>query len=213
MNKHWMIAPAFLFLAACGAAEDDTIEHFLADEGSAEESVLDEEAWSAEEELELGTVEQALGEAACGTNAVNRAVNFTGRAVRFTINPPYGSATCTNAFLTGLSSSTPRKGTVSIIGQLNVAQAQCSQARLKSDYYVNGATVVPQLSSAGVFRNGNCLVSTTYRFNPAVTSTTVSGTTANIAGGTPALAANARFAAQALNNLGAIQKFTWEINP
>jgi hypothetical protein len=211
MKNHWTVCSAFLLLAACGASGES--EHEAEASDLADESILAEEGQLAEEAAELGTLEQALGEAACGTNAVNRAVTFSGSTVRFGIAAPYGSTSCSNAFLTGISSSTPRNGTVSIIGQLNVAKAKCPQAQLRSDYYVNGATVVSQLVSPGVFRNGSCLVSTSYNYNTARTVNSVNGTRAFLAGGTPASSANARFAAQALNDVGAIQNFSWEINP
>lgn len=219
MTKKWiamLVVAGLPCLAACGVTDDDAslspeIDDFGA-EAFDEGSVVEGES-NGEDAVLFGELEQAIGEAACGTNAVNRAVSFSGSAVRFSINAPYGSSTCANAFLTGLSSSTPRNGNVSIIGALNVPRADCARARMVSDYYVNGVRAVQQLVKTGEFRNGNCLVSTSYSFSTNRTTTTVNGNRAFMAGGTPGAAANARFSAQALNHLGQIQNFTWEINP
>jgi hypothetical protein len=213
MNKQLMITPVVLFLAACGAAEDAASEPFAAAEGGAEERILVEGDVLAEADVELGTLEQELGEPACGTNPVNRAVNFTGGgAVRFLVPPPYGSASCANAFLTGLSSITPHNGTVHIFTTVDLPQATCSQAQLRSDYYVGGARVVPPLSSPGVFRNGRCEVGTSYNYNTLRTVNSVAGTQALLAGGTRPAAANARFAAQLVVS-GQIRQFIWDIIP
>lgn len=209
MNKHWIVGSVCVLLAACGAP-GEAFEEELSEETTSDEGAF------LDEETELGTLEQHLDEASCGSanTPVNRAVVFSGRNVRFAITPPYGGAACTNAFLTGLSSTQPRNGTVSIIGQLRVPAANCPQARMRSHFLRNGAQVVQRLEDVGEFRNGRCLVSVTYNFNTQRTINSVTGTDkAFLAGGTPALAANARFAAQAVDHLGQIQPFTWEINP
>lgn len=101
MKKHWMGTSAFLFLGACGAGDGVVSEPFAAVKGDeesilvddaliAEEAVLAEEV--AEEGVHLGTLEQALGEPACGVSPVDRAVSFSGLTVRFVVSPPYGSA-------------------------------------------------------------------------------------------------------------------------
>jgi hypothetical protein len=196
-------------LTACGAATES--QGLDVDEDAAADQV--EPAGEAGEASgdELGVLEQGLNEATCGTATVNRNSRVTAVGNLAPVRPPYGSASCTNAFLQGFNATTPKSMEVSMFSQISANQADCARTAFHAIYFANGSRV-GAVDGVSVFRGGtSCVISVLAKFDPAARAVSVSGNKLTIPGGVPPAAANARFALQALNAAGALQTLNVEI--
>jgi hypothetical protein len=158
--------------------------------------------------VELGTVEQAIGEATCGTGTPDRTISFSGSFVDVFINAPYNNASCSQASLNGFR-STKAKATVDTFIQVKAAnKAECDAASFKSFFFSRGSLVT---SSNGVHAfTGSCTVGATYVFDPTQTGIRVLANGNIVIGAAaPVAADNARFALQGLNGAKVQQKLTF----
>jgi len=148
-----------------------------------------------------GDVEQAIGEAACGTNLPNEVLTFTGSQIVRSKSPSYGSASCTKAHIYGLrvpgGSHTAR---VNVTFSDSVTLAQCPNARVTAVYYDNGQSPRKRQSKtlAGVVSGGSCVLPVV-RFSP----TEIGATSAS----------QAQFAVQATLNGTTLKRVSIVVNP
>jgi hypothetical protein len=131
--------------------------------------------WSEEE---LGEVDEALGEAGCGTVACptpGKCATVTlpkgGSAANTSPNNTYGSATCPNQYVVQ-AVTPPTTGTIhlsTLYGEA-IAKADCPKARLESALYAkqNGVMkLVKTIRFSGVW-NGSVCVLTSGETNPKI---------------------------------------------
>ena len=177
-NGLFSLALACVCLAACGAADEN--------EAPVEDS-------------DLGVVEQAIGEAACGTDTVPVSDILTVTSVINKIkdkSPPYGSATCTNAALIGVRVGT-NKGLVTVsYTSAAPSVTDCAKAGLKAVYYKNGVQVASKTAN-GTIVAGRCK-RPLLGFSAAEV-------------GRPQAADNARFAVQATFDTTTLKNFRFEL--
>jgi hypothetical protein len=150
---------------------------------------------------ELGTVEQAIGEATCGTGTPDRILSFTGSTIHLNVNPPYNNASCSQASLDGYKST---KATATFATSIRVTgianQAACDAVTFKTLFFTRGSLVTSFNGGLHVFSSGGiCTVTANYNFNPNNVGIRVVGNTVFIGASAPVAADNARFALQAVS--------------
>ena len=175
-------------LAACSSSDD--FEPQNATEGQADEA----DQAQADEGDSVGIVEQAIGEATCGTQAIiptSFIMKLTGSGSLVTKDGtiPYGTAGCTNAQLVGMNVTKGTADAVILYNSPAPTVATCTTAKVDVFYYKNGVQVNHK-TAFGTVSGSRCV------------RPTVSFSTAEV--GAPPAAQNARFAIQAV--LGATQK-------
>jgi hypothetical protein len=176
-------------LAACSSSDD--FEPQNATEGQADEA----DQAQADEGDSVGSLEQAIGEATCGTQAIiptSFIMKLTGSgslATKDGASPSYGTAGCTNAQLVGINVTQGKADAVILYNSPAPTVETCPTAKVDVFYYKNGVQVSHK-TAFGTVSDNKCV------------RPTVGFTTAEI--GAPPAAQNARFAIQAV--LGATQK-------
>jgi len=157
--------------------------------GAVDSATSSDEAAAPQAE-ELGSAEQAITEAACGTDAVTGAGNtldMRGAGDDEVANGTgnYGSATCTQAKLVGINirSGSSALVQVSFFASLPKTAATCTAATVTALYFRRQGAAPITKTAAGTFSSGTCK-------RPVVTFSTSEV-------GKPLFGEKARFAIQA----------------
>jgi hypothetical protein len=149
----------------------------------------------------VDVVDQAIGEAACGTNAPNEVLTFLGSQIVRSKSPPYGSASCRNAHIYGLRvPGGTHTASANVSFSDSVTVAQCPNARVTAVYYDNGQSPPKRVSktATGIVSGGTCFAPVV-RFN----RTEIGSTSAS----------QAQFAVQATLNSTTLKRVSIVINP
>jgi hypothetical protein len=201
----WLIlSGAVAAFTACGGVPDteQRAGGTAAEEHASEDGALDGAP-------ELGTVEQAIGEATCATGTVDRTFSFTGSVTITNINPPYNNASCSQASLDGYKSSKAKATFATFTKATGIAnQTACNAVSYKTFFFSRGSLVTSFNGGTHRLGAGNtCTVTANYVFDPTKTGITISGDNVIIGASAPVAADNARFALQGLS-AGAQQQLT-----
>jgi hypothetical protein len=186
-----LVLGSVVSLAACSSSDD--LDPQSATEGAADEA----DQAQTEEGDSLGIVEQAIGEATCGTQAIiptSFIMKLSGSGSLVTkdgTSPTYGTAGCTNAQLVGINVTQGKADALILYNSPAPTVATCTTAKVDVFYYKNGAQVAHKTAFGTVDTVRNVCVRPTVSFSTAEV-------------GAPPAAQNARFAIQAVQ--GAVQK-------